>query len=194
MLKSKQLTTYLIASFSVALFLVLATYARAQTGCLKGACFNSAFTTEKRELPLVGIGAYRYYLLTGYVAAWYASQSGVFPLSDDAPYALTIHYFYSIDAKDIIDAAEVYLTRQQGDLTKFRERLNTLNKSYRSVVPGDRYTLRYQPSEGLSLLYNNTLLVTIPGKDFADAYLQIWLHPTGSLSPDLREALLNLSS
>ncbi|MFM8357803.1 MAG: chalcone isomerase family protein, partial [Verrucomicrobiota bacterium] len=64
-----------------------------------------------------------------------------------------------------------------------------LNRAYRDIRPGDRYTLTYLPGRGTTLRLNDTELVTIEGADFAGAYFRIWLGDD-PISPALRDQLL----
>ena len=160
--------------------------------CKDNVCFPSTLNLGDRSIPLIGLGTYPYYFFDVYTAGWYAPQRGIFPSKEDVPYVLTLHYFHTVKANEIIQAAEGLLKRQGIKLEPLAERINALNVHYVTVNDGDEYSLRYVPGRGTALLLNGVERVTIPGKDFADAYFGIWLHSEKPLSEKFRDALLGV--
>lgn len=97
----------------------------------------------------------------------------------DVPKRLELSYLRSIAAADLIAAGDAALRRQvpADQLSALQARLREINRHYRDVQAGDRYTLTYLPGRGSELAFNGTPLVVIPGADFAAAYFGIWLDP-----------------
>ncbi|QXD34000.1 chalcone isomerase family protein [Candidatus Pelagisphaera phototrophica] len=52
-----------------------------------------------------------------------------------------------------------------------------MNAAYRDVRRGGRYTLRYDPGKGTSLLLNGDVLQEVPSEDFHRIYSSILLGP-----------------
>ncbi len=126
-----------------------------------------------------------------YDAALYATDehSIAFDGTPLRPLCLSLAYRVSIEREQLIEAAEQALKKQRGDLTALRQQVQIVHDHYRDVQSGDSYALCYQPIAGTHLFYNGELQVTLPGEDFARAYLGIWLGER-PLSPTLRDALL----
>lgn len=139
--------------------------------------------------------AYAYYLrwIKIYKAALYGLP-GVEArrlLDMRTPMCLDIHYLKPIGREIFIEAAEKILRRQHGkrELQDLRNGIEQLHRAYKDVEPGDRYSLCYSPKDGTTLLLNGEPQVTVEGRDFARAYLGIWLGRQ-PLSESLRNELI----
>ncbi|MCS6770468.1 MAG: chalcone isomerase family protein [Kiritimatiellae bacterium] len=110
---------------------------------------------------------------------------------EDVPKRLEIVYLRKISAKDIVRAGNEILQRQTApdQLEAIRSRVDQINAVYRSVRPGDRYTLTYVPGVGSDLTLNGEWLARIPGADFARHYFGIWLDPRNEYR-EFRAALM----
>ena len=64
------------------------------------------------------------------------------------------------------------------DFPALQERLDRIAAAYEKVGKDDRYELRYMPGAGTTLLLNDREIITLPGEDFARAYMGIWLSET----------------
>ncbi|MFM7100857.1 MAG: chalcone isomerase family protein [Verrucomicrobiota bacterium] len=108
-----------------------------------------------------------------------------------SPLRLEIRYRRGFTAEEIVRGGDALLRRNVSAETfqSLRPRLDRLNRAYRDIRPGDRYTLTYLPGRGTTLRLNDTELVTIEGADFAEAYFRIWLGDD-PISPALRDQLL----
>lgn len=98
---------------------------------------------------------------------------------DDVPKRLDIVYLRTISAADLIKAGDDMLRRhlKPDELAAIQSRVDEINRLYRDVRPGDRYTLTYVPGVGSELAFNGDPLGVIPGADFAGPYFGIWLDP-----------------
>lgn len=145
------------------------------------------------QFELLGAKHFRWMgVLKVYDAAFHlgAGEAGTRVLAD-IPMRLHLGYHRGFKATEIISGGDALLARNvdRATLEALRERLALINRAYRDVAPGDSYTLTYVPGKGTTLRYNGSALVTIPGHDFAAAYLRIWLGKD-PISPALRDALL----
>ena len=107
---------------------------------------------------------------------------------------LDIVYRTSIKASDMITAAERTLARQHSDVTlaRWRAEIDALHAAYRDVSSGDRYTLVFQPGDGLWLEFNGKPVIHVAAAGFSQLYLGIWLGDP-PLSERLKQALINHS-
>lgn len=110
---------------------------------------------------------------------------------DDVPKRLEIVYLRNISASDLIKAGDDMLRRHLSpdQLAAIQSRVDDINRLYRDVLPGDRYTLTYVPGHGSELAFNGEPLGVIPGADFAGPYFGIWLDPRTDFK-DFQNALL----
>lgn len=110
---------------------------------------------------------------------------------DDVAKRLEIYYLRPIRAKDIVKTGNQILRRQltEDEWRAVRDRVEAINRFYRDVRAGDRYTLTYVPGRGSTLSFNGQPIGVIEGADFARAYFGIWLDPRTDF-PEFRERLL----
>jgi len=61
-------------------------------------------------------------------------------------------------------------------LTALQDRIDQFNGYFKQdAIAGDQFTLDYIPGKGTTIIKNNTVLGLIPGEDFKNALLEIWL-------------------
>ncbi len=98
---------------------------------------------------------------------------------DEFPKELEFEYARNIGSEQLIGVAEKILKKSvpSAKLAEIEFRIKALNAAYQDVGRGDRYTLRYEPGKGTSLLLNGTVLHETPGDDFHRIYFSIWLGP-----------------
>jgi hypothetical protein len=66
--------------------------------------------------------------------------------------------------------------QSEESLRKLQERIDQFNGFFdSSAVAGDRYRFEYDPASGTRVSKNDSLLGVIPGNDFSNALLEIWL-------------------
>ena len=159
-------------------------------------CFTSTYILAPGELNLVGATFFSWLLFDVYSAALYGTDrlatEKTFDGSDSI--ALEIRYRRSFKRGEMIDAADKILNAQGAPLDLLRAGLTKINLAYKDVNDGDTYTLVYTPDNlgETSLLLNGELLTTIPGKDFAVYYFNIWLAEKDPFDTKVRESLVNL--
>lgn len=109
----------------------------------------------------------------------------------DVPKRLELRYHRAFPAAEIVKGGNALLRRnvESRTLATLAPRLADLNRAYVDVREGDAYSLTYVPGRGTSLRLNGRLLTTIPGHDFAAAYMTIWLGDK-PISVDARDKLL----
>ncbi len=98
---------------------------------------------------------------------------------DEFPKELEFEYVRKIGSEQLVGAADKILRKNvsPAELAKLESQIEELNAAYRDVGRGDRYTLRYEPGKGTSLLLNGDVIHEVPGDDFHRIYFSIWLGP-----------------
>jgi hypothetical protein len=133
---------------------------------------ESVLTLRGQGVLRVGF-AFRVYQAAFYVGEGHGTEEAL----EDVPMRLDVNYYRSIPREQLISVADDILreiTRPE-ELAAIQARLDQINRWYRSVGPGDFYSLVYLPDRGLELLLNDTSLGIVEGHDFARLYLAIWL-------------------
>lgn len=164
-----------------------------------GIHLDEEITAENGEiLQLNGAGLREYIWIDIYVGSLYLvnKNSNVAEiLSTSNAFRLQMDFVYKEVAKD-----ELVTTWRDGfEKNQDKEAMLELKKraeqfySYfdANAIKGDRYVLDYIPGTGTKIFKNNKLLGVIPGVDFKNALLEIWL---GNFPADsnLKKGLLGL--
>jgi Chalcone isomerase-like len=108
---------------------------------------------------------------------------------------LKLTYDVSLEVKDFVLGAETILARQHApeEIAKWQKEIDMLHAAYRDVEKGDSYYLCYDAPQRLTTLtLNDTQLVAIPSREFADVYFGIWLGTVKPLDEKLRDQLLRV--
>jgi hypothetical protein len=160
---------------------------------IEGTSFPDEYKTGGRTLNIRGYALLRYLkIIKAYTGAFYLDRetaSGNF--ADDAGKILVLHYFQNISGPDFAAATEEMLKKNvsSAEFSRLSSRLAAFNSLYRSVKPGDRYTVTYLPGQGMKLALNNETLGSVPGADFAAAFFSIWIGKK-PIDADFRDRLL----
>lgn len=148
-----------------------------------------------RQLVLNGAGIRSKFIFKIYVGALYLEEkanSTEAVLSLQGPKQMVMTFLYDEVGRDKLvdgwlDGFQKNLSEEQ--LARLQPRITTFNTLFSTVKEGDVITLAYQPGQGTRVLYNGVEKGVVPGKDFNDALLKIWLGPE-PVTSDLRDELL----
>jgi len=154
--------------------------------CVEKNCYPRVATIAEKEVPLRGAALLRFWGFHIYTAGYYEGNR-----SADAPPSrkLVLNYLRTITKKDIVRATEKGIEKNpDANRAELAERLDLLYSAYVDVRKGDSYEIVYTPGTGTAVSFNGTLKVTIPGDDFADAFIGIWVSEH-ALSQSLRDKL-----
>jgi hypothetical protein len=112
-------------------------------------------------------------------------------LARDCGFRLEFRYLRSIPRDTIIKSANYMLALNLSpeSFSSIAKPTQQLHAAYRSVDAGDASSLTYIPDKGTTFAINGEGLITIPGKEFAQHYLNIWLGAR-PISVELRDQLL----
>ena len=104
-----------------------------------------------------------------------------------------MHFLYEELSKDKLIEAWDEGFRANADprqLALLQTRIAEFNALFDRVRKGDEISLDYNPATGTEVTIRNQVKGVIPGKDFNDALLGIWLGKE-PVSPELRKELLD---
>lgn len=154
-----------------------------QAGELAGVFVEDQVIAENGQtLVLNGIGLREKYWIDVYVGSLYLvniSNNVTEILS--APHAMRIQIdfvYKEVAKKKLLKAWREGFEKNQSKelLIKLQDRMDQFYGYFdQNVIAKDRYIFDYTPGKGTSVTKNNTLLGLIPGEDFKNALLEIWL-------------------
>lgn len=127
-----------------------------------------------------------------YVGALYLQEEAhVDEVLGQVPKRLDIHYFHHTPKKHMIRVAEKTLRKNltEKEYEQLLPNIEMLHQAYLNGQKGAVASLIYQPGVGLTYSFDNQLVATIPGDDFANAYFKIWLGEQPS-SRTIKKAML----
>lgn len=160
-----------------------------------GVSFPDHVQAGSQTLTLNGLGLRKatVFGIKVYVGALYLAQ----PTADAAairnskePFEIEMRFTFHVTAGQLRDAwQEGFEKSAPGQLPQLRSRIAQLNGWMTSVGSGQRMTFLRIPGAGIEYSLDGLVKGTIPGEDFATAFLAIWL---GSSPPSeaLRAGLL----
>ena len=162
--------------------------------CLKKVCFETEKEINGMKQPLRGMGLLEYLGFDMYTGALYAPSEAqsIEAVLGDVPKSLVLHYHRGIKIEWMNKAAEKILQKNPNiHYAEIEERVKQIGAAYKKVKKNDRYELTYVPGTGTSLFLNDEHQITIPGEDFARAYLGIWISEYPA-NKGLRDRLLGI--
>ncbi len=184
------------AAFALAALLPIAGCARAAVaGECDGVSFPVHVKAEGATLTLNGLGLRKATIfgIKVYIGALYVAHptadAGAILTSHD-PVEMRLRFVFHVTAGQLRDAwREGFEKSARGELPRLRSRIAQLNSWMASVGSGQEMTFLRIPGVGIRYSLDGAVKGTIPGDDFATAFLAIWL---GSSPPSraLRAGLL----
>lgn len=145
----------------------------------RGIEFRDHIKVAGENLSLHGIGLLKWkYLFKVYLVALYKpEQINVSDILKDIPKRLEYYFFVDMKASDFQDTGFQLMAMNVGEekAMGFTGKLEALNRLYRDVEAGQRYTLTYLPDTGIEMALDGEVLGQVQGAEFAAAYFAIWL-------------------
>jgi hypothetical protein len=142
---------------------------------------NTSIDESGTQLVLNGAGIRKKFFIKIYVGSLYlpTKQNKVDAiLADTGPKRITMHFLYKeVSAESLVDGWNEGFrgNSSTAEVKSLQERINRFNKLFRTVKKGDVIRLDYLPDEGTQVWINGSLKGMVPGKDFNQALLKIWL-------------------
>lgn len=166
---------------------------------LAGVIVKDQVTAENGEtLLLNGTGLREKFWIDVYVGSLYlVNKSDNVAEILSAPNANRMQMDFvhkEVASKKLIKAWNEGFSKNQTseNLITLQDRIDQFNGYFKQdAIAGDQFTLDYIPGKGTTIIKNNTVLGLIPGEDFKNALLEIWL---GNFPADknLKKGLLGL--
>jgi hypothetical protein len=132
-------------------------------------------------LKLNGLGVRREVaFFKAYVIALYLeapTNQGQEAIQADEPKRVVITMLRDVTRDAFVEAIEAGIMRNSAsDIPRLRARLDSLEQAVPDLKKGDVLDLTWIPGEG-TLVRGQGKNLTIPGKDFSDALLSVWVGP-----------------
>lgn len=144
-----------------------------------GTSFDKKLMVSDYQLQLKGTALLRYLVfIEAYAGALYLPKDIIGDQAlNDIPRHLVLDYRVGIQAKKFGEATTIKIKESVSNevYSRLAPKVDQLNRLYRNVSPGDRYTLTYIPGKGTTLAYNTIPLGTIEGVEFSKALFSIWI-------------------
>jgi len=161
----------------------------------QGVSFPEQVQVNGSTLTLNGLGLRQatFLKVNVYVAALYVAHvSSDVPalLASNTPKELILHFVHNVSDDELKKAwEEGFEHNAKAQLPALHERIEKLQSWMVDMQSGQRLTFIHTPGAGIQVDVNGTGKGTIPGDDFATAFLSIWLgaHPP---NPNLKSGLL----
>jgi len=161
----------------------------------QGVSFPEQVQVNGSTLTLNGLGLRQatFLKVNVYVAALYVAHvSSDVPalLASNTPKELILHFVHNVSDDELTKAwEEGFEHNAKAQLPALHERIEKLQSWMGDMQSGQRLTFIHTPGAGIQVDVNGTVKGTIPGDDFATAFLSIWLGPHPP-NPNLKSGLL----
>jgi len=162
---------------------------------IAGVDVPASVTIKNKVLVLNGAGIRKKLFMKIYVGALYLTvkRSSVGEiLADPEAKRIVMSFLYKeVSAEKLTDGFSEGFAGNNTDaeLKGLQDRLNQFNALFTTVRKGDVIRLDYMPKEGTQVWINDTLKGSVPGEDFYQALLKVWLGAKPA-DDDLKEAML----
>ncbi|MGD8379125.1 MAG: chalcone isomerase family protein [Gammaproteobacteria bacterium] len=146
-------------------------------------------------LPLNGAGLREIFWVDVYVGGLYVEKPSHDPgelLTETGPNRVLMHFVHDAPSKKVIKAwNEGFEDNNSGEVVKqLKPRIDAFNALFGTdLKDGDVVLLDYVPGAGTQVRINGVLKGTVPGEDFNQALLRIWLGPNPP-SDNIKEGML----
>ena len=145
-----------------------------------------------KELHLNGMGVRKKAFFRVYVAALYLEHptpDAQAAITSDEEKRIVLSMLRDVSRERFVQAVETAIMRNSSAaMPTLRARLDQLESELPALKKGNVLSFTYVPAVG-TLIRGQGRELTIPGKDFADALLSVWLGPK-PINGDLKRQLL----
>jgi hypothetical protein len=179
------------AVLAAAAALVLSTPAFARE--LAGVTMPDSATVGDKTLKLNGMGLRKKAFFKVYVAGLYLetlSKDAAAIIAADAPRLISMKYVRDVGKAKITEAFQDGFENNAKELAaKQKANIDKMIAAVPDLKDGETMSFSYLPGKGTTLLLDGKSLLTVEGKEFADAVFLLWLGPKPA-SDDLKKGLL----
>ena len=162
---------------------------------IAGVTVPESATIKNKVLVLNGAGIREKFFFKIYVGALYLRVKRTTAgevLADPGAKRIVMSFLYNkVSLKKIVAGWNKGFEGNctPAELKVLQDRINDFNSLFTPVRKGDVIRLDYIPKEGTQVWINDTLRGVVPGEDFQQALLKIWLGPDPA-DEDLKNAML----
>ena len=148
---------------------------------IAGVDVPQSLTVENKALILNGAGIRKKLFIKVYVGSLYLAKkqtSADKVLSDPGAKSIVMNFLYKeVSTKKLVDGWNKGFADNSSvkEIKVLQERINQFNSLFTTVYKGDEIRLDYLPGKGTQVKINNNIKGTVPGEDFYQALLKIWL-------------------
>jgi len=158
-----------------------------------GTTLPDAIEVAGHPLPLNGAAVLTRLVFKVYAAALYLpapAHSVEEALKPDAPRAFVMHFLREVSREKLVAAMQQGFETNAGqEAARASTEIARLLEVVKSMKSGDRLTFTYDPESGSTVTMTDGTVARFPGRDFADAFLLLWLGPHPPRQ-DMKRALL----
>ena len=163
--------------------LVLLALSSAQAREVAGLEVPEQISLGEQATPLLlnGAGVRKKFFFIVYLASLYLperSADAQHILASDRANSVRMDMLYSeVEKQKLVKAWNegFEANHSEEELASLQARIDSFNGMFRTLVAGDRVALDYQPERGTRVSINDVVQGVIPGQDFNQALLRIWL-------------------
>ena len=152
--------------------------------------------SNQQTLSLNGAGIRSKFFFKIYVGALYVTEPPLKTpqavLADTRAKRISMHFLYDEVSKEKLNSGwhdGFMLNQDEAQLTKLKQRLERFKGLFDAVKKGDVIYLDYLPNQGTQVTINKEVNGTIPGFDFHQALMKVWLGEEPA-DWDLKKAML----
>jgi hypothetical protein len=146
-----------------------------------------------RTLRLNGAGLRTRWFFKVYVAALYLptpARSTEEALAPESPRAFVMQFLRDVSREKLVAALDQGFRTNAGEKAQSAApQIARLLEVVKSMHAGDRLTFTYEPGRGSTVTMTDGTVAHFDGRDFADAFLLLWLGPRPPRQ-ELKRALL----
>jgi hypothetical protein len=183
-MKRKSDDRFVVKTFVIcAVFILMFAVQSASARKIAGIDVPQSVTIDNKVLVLNGAGIRKKLFIKVYVGALYLTAKLTTTnqiLADSGAKSIVMNFLYKeVSAKRTVEGWNKGFADNSSakEVKALQERINQFNSLFSTVYRGDEIRLDYLPGEGTQVRINGTLKGTVPGEDFYQALLKIWLGP-----------------
>lgn len=146
-----------------------------------GVTFPETVEAGGRQLKLNGTALLKKLVIRVYVVALYlpvtahATETVVDP---DVPKVLILQFLRAVSREQLVSPLEQDFARNGGEKGKrAHAQIAKMLLAIKDMHKGDRMTFTYEPGKGSTIRMSDGTTTTFEGKDFADAFLLVYVGP-----------------
>ncbi len=140
--------------------------------------FPSNYEDENSAMVLQGTAVKGFFMMKAFLAALYGEPANKLEdILSDVPKRIEVYYFLSIPGEGLVNETKrsMRLNTTKDEFSQLEARISQMYVLFPNLRPRDRYSITYIPGTGTKFVYNDQLMGTIPGEDFAKTLFSVWI-------------------